>query len=580
MNTTVSSLRDAAMKVTAVKGWQPARASSSAPASIAVSALPGAAVGSLSLTVDRLATAAAAVSTGSVSSRETPVASGPLVMSRGLPALGLGTLTDAGGLEAGAHTVSVTQSSAPAVAVGATPLGALTQISAGAGQLELEVDGAAVTLQLAAGDYTPDDLVAEVNRASGGTVRADLDARGALRLSSIDEGSDATLRVLTDAPAVGLVAGAAHVGTDAHVRLDGDEATEQVLTSVVAGQRLTLTDSSGATLHTTVTGGLRTGEATVHKVGVPSGATLAQVGDALNSARAGVTAAVVQVSATAFRLQLTSTSTGTASTFSLDTSTLAGLGPLQSVQDGRDAVLTVGSGAGAYQVTRSSNTVSGLLAGVTLTLVKADPATTVTLDVARDTAALTSQVGGIVTALNSALTQLSDLTRYDPATKKAGLLMGDSMVRRMSADLLGVVTSGTSVGGLTASQAGITVGRNGQLVFDQAAFAKAYDDDPVAVEALLGRGTEARPGLAGRAEALATRLTRAGDGQIPTSIRDRENEIKGYDSRISSWDSRLTVREAALRRQFSSLETSLGSLQQQSSWLAGQLSSLSSGGKS
>ncbi len=43
---------------------------------------------------------------------------------------------------------------------------------------------------------------------------------------------------------------------------------------------------------------------------------------------------------------------------------------------------------------------------------------------------------------------------------------------------------------------------------------------------------------------------------------------------IADWDVRLEQRRTSLERQYGALEVALGKLQSQSSWLAGQISSL------
>lgn len=105
---------------------------------------------------------------------------------------------------------------------------------------------------------------------------------------------------------------------------------------------------------------------------------LSTVISAINNAGIGVTASAVQVDSGSYKLQLTSTTTGADTNVSVDdgaggnpfaSSTLGTMGTLTTAQD---AKLQVG-GTGGYTVTRSSNTITDLLDGVTLTLLKADP---------------------------------------------------------------------------------------------------------------------------------------------------------------------------------------------------------------
>ena len=61
--------------------------------------------------------------------------------------------------------------------------------------------------------------------------------------------------------------------------------------------------------------------------------------------------------------------------------------------------MTVGSGAGSYTVTSATNTVSGLLPGVTVNL-KQQSATPVTVTVKRDDAGIADKVQALIDAAN------------------------------------------------------------------------------------------------------------------------------------------------------------------------------------
>src|SRR5207237_402331 len=83
-----------------------------------------------------------------------------------------------------------------------------------------------------------------------------------------------------------------------------------------------------------------------------------------------------------YRLQLASTATGTANALTVDTSVFsAQLGSLNTLTSAADATITVGKGSpNQCSVTSGSNTVTGVLPGVTLTLLQADPTSTVTIN--------------------------------------------------------------------------------------------------------------------------------------------------------------------------------------------------------
>lgn len=303
--------------------------------------------------------------------------------------------------------------------------------------------------------------------------------------------------------------------------------------------------------------------------------SLAGVVKSINDAKAGVVATAVQVSPGEYKLQLTSTSTGSASTIALDDGlggdpfALSTLGPVSPLTTGQDALLQVG-GAGGYTVTRTSNTISDLMTGVTLTLAKADPATSITVDVTADSAGTADAVQKMVDGANAALADIRKHTAYDTLLKRGALLSGDGLLRGLQQDLLGDATG--------AGLAGVTVARDGTVAFDRTKFLAQLEKDPAGTQALVG-GTTAAPGMAERLRSLSDLATRsavaaAGPGLLTSAMKSHEDQIRGLSSNIESWDARLTLRENKLRRQFAALEVALGKMQQQGQWLAGQIAGL------
>jgi flagellar hook-associated protein 2 len=308
--------------------------------------------------------------------------------------------------------------------------------------------------------------------------------------------------------------------------------------------------------------------------------TLAGVVDGINAAKAGVTASMVQVSPGAYALQLTSTTSGTTA-ISVDGDPFSGstLGQVSEITPGANTVLQVGvaaDGSGGYTVERTSNTVSDLLSGATLTLLKQDATMPVTVRVASDSGAVADNVAKLVDNLNATLAEMTRTGSHDPTTKKSGALYGDGAVRGLRNHLVGAV-SGTSA--TSPAVAGISVQRDGTVAFDRAKFLEALAADPDGVRARLGEGTVDAPGLSGRLSAIAEAASRpvdavGGTGILTAAIGNRERTITQLKTDITRWDSRLELREQRLVAQFTAMEKALGSAQQQGQWLAGQIASL------
>ncbi|MEX2658103.1 MAG: flagellar filament capping protein FliD [Acidimicrobiales bacterium] len=340
--------------------------------------------------------------------------------------------------------------------------------------------------------------------------------------------------------------------------------------AISSGSATALSDvvASGATI--SVTKGADT-----RSINVGDG-SLGAVVKAINDEKMGVTATAVQVSPGTYKLQLSSTTTGAGTSVSVAAGsfTATTLGDVVELAKAQDAVLQVG-GTNPYTVTRSSNTFSDLLEGVTMTL--KTTATAVTVEVAGDTKAMTAQVAKLVGDANGILADIKKHTSYDVTAKKGGVLVGDALVRGLQGKVLKEFAAGVTVGTTTYSAAdfGVTVERDGTIKLDEAKFAAAYEKDPAVAEAVLGGAG----GLAGRLEALAEIATKAQStttdvGLLTSAISSREGQRTRFDANIASWDQRLELRRTNLTRQFSALERALGQAQSQSQWLAGQLAGL------
>ncbi|HLF40483.1 MAG TPA: flagellar filament capping protein FliD, partial [Acidimicrobiia bacterium] len=526
LNTKFAALSSAGSALARTSDWQAMKASSSDTGAVTATATSSAQPGSLSFTVAQLSRAGAVASSGTVVSPNVVVTSGPFLVSKGADLLGFAQLEAGTGLSLGAHTVEVTQSSAGAVKDGASPVAAGFAFT-GPATIGVEVDGVADTWQLSGTYASAAELAAAVESASGGAVTASLDESGALRLESAHEGSAATLRVTSvgaeAATALGLtVDGAAASGTDGYVSVDGAAAV--AVSSVKAGQA---TSFAGGTLQAVFAGGLRAGTVAATNVDTGTG-TLEALVAAVNRAGAGVSAVAVRVGTDSYRLQLSSTTTGAGSNVTVGAGDLSGLGSFTTVQAGRDAKIVIGEGPGAYEVSSATDTVAGVLDGVTFSLQRADPGTSVTVAVARDGEALAERVKALVDAANGALTHIKSHSGYDPATNKAGALLSDGKARLLTDQVLRAVSDAVGQSSLaSAGRAGVSVARDGSVTFDRAKFLEAYAADPEAVEALFQQGGTATSSAVSFVSATAK--AQAGTYAVDITTAAEQARIVGTD---------------------------------------------------
>ena len=203
--------------------------------------------------------------------------------------------------------------------------------------------------------------------------------------------------------------------------------------------------------------------------------TLQGLADAINASGAAVTANVVNDGSTSlpdYRLLLTSTGTGTANAVS---AAFAGSGggtqPAfnDTVQAAADASVTLGSGSGALTVSSSTNQLSSLIQGVTLSLSSAAPDTPISVTVANDTTSITNDINAFVSAYNTTLSAIQQQTSYNTTTGEAGPLLGDFQTQSIGDQLSSLVD--TTVAGANPllnnlGALGISTDDTGQLSVD------------------------------------------------------------------------------------------------------------------
>lgn len=207
--------------------------------------------------------------------------------------------------------------------------------------------------------------------------------------------------------------------------------------------------------------------------------SLQGIRDAINAAGIGITATLVNDgSATPYRLVLSSDNkgvsnslkvsvTGDAAVSSLLANDPAGTQNLSETVTAQNANFTVNG----VSVSKTSNTVADVIPGVTFTLSNKTAATPVNLTVAQDTAGVNSAISSFVQAYNDLTNTLAQVSAYDPATRKAATLQGDSTVRTLQVQLrnmLSTAVTGTSGNFTTLASIGITSQKDGTLALNQA----------------------------------------------------------------------------------------------------------------
>ena len=293
------------------------------------------------------------------------------------------------------------------------------------------------------------------------------------------------------------------------------------------------------------------------------------VATAVNNAGIGVKASVVTTGGAQNILQFSGTSTGTANAF-----TISGFDPATTnVATAADARLQIGGGEanGGYDVTSGSNTFTGLLTGVSVTVSKLE--SDVTVQASQDVGGIADKFQALVDAANATLTEITNQTAYDTSSNTGSPLTGDFAVRNRAQTILSAISMGvqypdpndsTKTKTVSLAQMGIQLDQNGKITFDRNKFTGNYNADPASIQNF---GTILGNNISTMAGKQATSLTAV--------ITGRNDEISNFIDQISDWDVRLSVKKQALQKQYSDLEVALGKLKDQQNWLSGQLAGLS-----
>jgi flagellar hook-associated protein 2 len=298
------------------------------------------------------------------------------------------------------------------------------------------------------------------------------------------------------------------------------------------------------------------------------GETLASIQDMINEAsdNLGVTAGIVQESDSSVHLVLTSDSTGTDNEISVAFTDSGGspiadpLG-MNQIQAAEDAQITLDN---TYVITRSSNTISDAIEGVTFELLE-ESASASQMTIARDAESISSAVSGLVNAYNTLMSSLSDLSDGD--------LSGDGTLRLIETQIRNNLGGKMGVDGdyTYASQVGISFEEDGTLSFDSDELSTALESDRDAVVDLFTNEDE---GLAVRLDSLVENMLQT-SGLIDAKEEGLNTRIDSTNDQMERTTYRLELVEARYRAQFTALDTLMGQLQSTSSWLTSQLETLS-----
>ncbi len=308
--------------------------------------------------------------------------------------------------------------------------------------------------------------------------------------------------------------------------------------------------------------------------------TLTGIRDAINGAAGnnGVTASIINVDSTVTpgttvsKLVLTAKDSGVSNGFSLAvTGGDAGLDVLDtqtssnySTVNASDSVVEVDG----QTATRSSNSITDVIQGVTLDLKSMQSSTdsAVNVSVSLDTAAITKTITDFVTGYNNLHSTTDNLGKYGGSSgASGGPLMGDSTLRGIKGQLrqetTGTVSSASSNYNSLA-MIGISIGKDGVMSLDSSKLNTALSSNISSVSDVFSSSD----GVATRLDTKLTQFLQSG-GPLDTQQTSLGKRLSSLSAKKDTVQLRLDNLQKALQKQFIAMDTAVGLMKSTASFL-------------
>ncbi|HQR02817.1 MAG: flagellar filament capping protein FliD [Proteobacteria bacterium] len=332
---------------------------------------------------------------------------------------------------------------------------------------------------------------------------------------------------------------------------------------------------------------------TTTNVTIADGSTLTDIQNAINGANAGVTASIIN-DGTTNRLVFNANTTGAAGNIRIS-ATETGTGGTPTAPGVVQSLLDLGYtgtntatmsqirppdnasfSVNGLAITRSSNTITDVINGVTLTLSK--EGSSAQLAVARNTSAIQSAASAFVNAYNGAVGQIKTMTAYDATNKKGSILTGDSTVLDIQSRLSSLISTvvGGNPGSLrTLSDIGISVQKDGTLKLDSNKLSTALNDPSKDVAAFFSATTAGKVGIATQFQSALADMT-SSTGIIAARTNGYRSSIQDIGKQRDAFNLRLADIEKRYRDQFNALDALVAQMNSTSTFLTQQLANLPS----
>jgi flagellar hook-associated protein 2 len=403
-------------------------------------------------------------------------------------------------------------------------------------------------------------------------------------INASDAGVTATL--VSDGKLSHLVIAAKETGSSNTIRINGTGSYSAL--SFDPSGTFTSSDINPNKLFDAANGGLTlTVDGAVTNVPLTAGGmSLADISDAINATKTGLTASISNDNNGAHLVLTPSGTSAIALSGSGDFAGLSGssMGQMSAAQDAKLSIDGV-------TVTSETNKVTNAISGVTLNLTKKTaPTDNFTLNIANDNTGVTETANTFVSSYNTLAKAIAAMTQQTPS-KQLGKASSNSplasetavqsMMTQLRSTLFSTVKGGNGIS--TLSDVGISVQKDGTLALDSAKLSKAIDGNFPGLANLFtaapGMSPDGTPNIAGNTGILTKLQTLvkgflADGGIIDSKTKGLQASLKINSDRQTAINGRLSNMQDSYTNQFNSLNTTLASMSATQSYLTQQLANM------
>jgi flagellar hook-associated protein 2 len=280
--------------------------------------------------------------------------------------------------------------------------------------------------------------------------------------------------------------------------------------------------------------------------------TLNELAASINNQGLGVTASVVN-DANGARLAIVSNQTGAPGNLTVSNNT-TGLTFTQAVA-GTNASLTVDG----IPISSTTDTVAGVIPGVTLNLISAAQSSPVTLTVGTDTTAASNAINSFVSAYNQAINDINAQFAVNSDGSGVQPLEADGSLQDAQAQLLSAVAYSVSGnnGAVNLASLGINVNDDGTLSVDSGTLQSALENNYAAVQNFFQNTTT---GFAQNLDNVLNGLNQAGTGSLTLDLAGINQTQQDLTDQINDLNSSIAQQQQTLTQTYSQVNVTLQEL--------------------